>query len=96
MVDQKREKDKGNSTSHGDILGEEAVKYEPEPESLTEKNSVPGWAFVTKYPHQGSYTLSDYLAIPDGKRAELIDGAIYDMASPNTIHQIIQRGLLGA
>ncbi|MGN0242104.1 MAG: hypothetical protein ACI4CS_10490 [Candidatus Weimeria sp.] len=32
MVDQEHEKDKGNSTSHGDILGEEAVKSSDYPE----------------------------------------------------------------
>lgn len=26
-------------------------------------------------------------SLPDGKRAELIDGRIYDMAPPNRIHQ---------
>ena len=31
---------------------------------------------------QGEYTLEDYLAIPDERRVELIDGVIYDMSSP--------------
>jgi Uma2 family endonuclease len=31
---------------------------------------------------------TDYIeALPDGERAELIDGVVYDMATPNTIHQ---------
>lgn len=38
---------------------------------------------------QGEYTLEDYLAIPDEYRTELIDGVIYDMASPRDIHQIV-------
>ncbi len=38
---------------------------------------------------QGEYTLEDYYAIPDDRRVELIDGVIYDMASPTTIHQLL-------
>lgn len=33
------------------------------------------------------YTIEDIYALPDGKRAELIDGKIYYMAPPNTKHQ---------
>lgn len=40
-------------------------------------------------PKQGSYTIEDYLAIPDERRVELIDGFIYDMASPSWLHQAI-------
>lgn len=35
------------------------------------------------------YTLDDIYALPEGKRAELIDGQIYYMAPPNTRHQRI-------
>lgn len=35
------------------------------------------------------YTIEDIYALPDGKRAELIDGKIYDMAPPNTKHQML-------
>lgn len=35
------------------------------------------------------YTMDDIYALPDGERAELIDGKIYDMAPPNTKHQRI-------
>ena len=38
---------------------------------------------------QGEYTLDDYYAIPDEYRVELIDGVIYDMATPTIMHQII-------
>ena len=41
----------------------------------------------------GEYTLEDYYAIPDERRVELIDGVIYDMASPTTIHQMISAEL---
>lgn len=33
------------------------------------------------------YTIDDIYALPDGERAELIDGKIYYMAPPNTRHQ---------
>ncbi len=33
------------------------------------------------------YTIADIYALPDGERAELIDGKIYYMAPPNTKHQ---------
>ena len=33
------------------------------------------------------YTIDDIYSLPDGERAELIDGKIYYMAPPNTRHQ---------
>ncbi len=33
------------------------------------------------------YTIDDIYALPDGERAELIDGQIYNMAPPKRIHQ---------
>lgn len=35
----------------------------------------------------GSYTVKDIYALPDGVRAELLDGEIFDMAPPNRLHQ---------
>lgn len=35
------------------------------------------------------YTVNDIIALPDGERAELIDGEMFMMASPKTIHQSI-------
>lgn len=35
------------------------------------------------------YTIDDIYALPDGERAELIDGKIYYMAPPNTKHQAL-------
>lgn len=37
------------------------------------------------------YTVEDIYALPDGERAELIDGKLYDMAPPNTKHQRLVR-----
>lgn len=34
-----------------------------------------------------AYTIEDVYALPEGQRAELIDGQMYDMAAPNTNHQ---------
>lgn len=36
---------------------------------------------------QKSYTTEDIFALPEGKRAELIDGKIYYMAPPSRLHQ---------
>lgn len=33
------------------------------------------------------HTINDIYALPDGQRAELIDGVIYNMTPPNRIHQ---------
>ena len=35
------------------------------------------------------YTSKDYWALPEGSRAELIDGQLYNMAPPSRIHQEI-------
>lgn len=42
-----------------------------------------------EYARQGTYTMEDYLALPDDQRVELIDGVIYDMGAPTTPHQMI-------
>ena len=41
--------------------------------------------------HEYEYTTDDIYALPEGERAELIDGQIYYMATPNRIHQQIVR-----
>lgn len=38
-------------------------------------------------PETNEYTIEDIYALPDGKRAELIDGKFYMMAPPNFLHQ---------
>ena len=35
------------------------------------------------------YTIEDIYALPEGERAELIDGQIYMMAAPSTRHQVL-------
>ena len=39
------------------------------------------------------YTSEDYWNLPEGRRAELIDGQLYDMAPPSRMHQKISGGL---
>ncbi len=38
-------------------------------------------------PQEKIYTSEDYWSLPEGERAELMDGKLYDMAPPNRIHQ---------
>lgn len=38
-------------------------------------------------------TTEDYWNLPDGRRAELIDGVLYDMAPPSRAHQSIVTGI---
>ncbi len=45
---------------------------------------------------ENSHTIEDIYALPEGERAELIDGRIYMMAPPNTGHQRILGGLYNA
>ena len=39
------------------------------------------------------YTIADIYALPDGQRAELIDGQMYMMAPPSRVHQKISGAL---
>lgn len=43
-----------------------------------------------------TYTIDDIYALPEGQRAELIDGRFYNMAPPNTQHQRIVGNLYAA
>lgn len=36
---------------------------------------------------ESNYTIKDIYDLPEGERAELIDGTIYDMAPPSRMHQ---------
>ena len=46
-------------------------------------------SFVYGSRKQGEYTIDDYYGLPEDRRVELIDGVIYDMASPSAVHQLI-------
>ena len=65
-----------------------AVPY-PETQPYPETSPAAGRVSEAEpaYKTDGSYTLEDYLALPDEQRVELIDGVFYDMAAPTTTHQ---------
>ena len=65
--------------------------YDQEP--LMVREAEPAYDFGKK---QGEYTLEDYLALPDERRVELIDGVIYDMSAPTGYHQLIVGQLYSA
>ena len=44
-------------------------------------------------PQERIYTSEDYWSLPDGQRAELIDGKLYSMAPPSFVHQKISFSL---
>ncbi|MCM1191357.1 MAG: Uma2 family endonuclease [Butyrivibrio sp.] len=47
-------------------------------------------------PEKKIYTAEDYRNLPEGKRAELINGRFYDMAPPNFTHQKLIMELAGS
>ncbi len=57
-----------------------------------EYNVVREEAAYNAKPYDG-YTIEDYCAIPEDQRVELIDGVLYDMASPGITHQSISMSL---
>ncbi len=73
-------------------------RSDPELSSGTERNiryvaeSMPAFkinSYGSYRKRQGEYTIEDYYAMPEDRRVELIDGVIYDMASPSYEHQLI-------
>jgi len=58
-----------------------------------QRSCEPGRAYhvnrVSENRSVGDKTLEDYLALPDDKKVEMIDGVFYDMSSPTSIHQLI-------
>lgn len=76
------------------LYGEEALypgkSYSYQSDSSTGRVMEPSsYGAQSKKKRQGEYTLADYYAIPEERRVELIDGAIYDMAAPFPLHQMI-------
>ena len=51
---------------------------------------------ATALAHEKSYTIDDIYSLPEGSRAELIDGQIYYMAPPTRKHQRIAGELFAA
>lgn len=48
-----------------------------------------GGKYYGRIEKEEAYTIDDIYALPDGERAELIDGKIYYMAPPSRTHQRI-------
>ena len=73
----------------------EAGKYcvnEPLPEYAAAGHALPDPVIAVNwntYDRQGTYTLEDYLELPEDQRVEMIDGVIYDVGSPTSPHQLI-------
>ena len=72
----------------GPVSYSEETIYQADPaaENFLREESA---AYRTDAERNFGYTLDDYLALPDERRVELIDGVFYDMAAPTTIHQAI-------
>lgn len=45
------------------------------------------------FPQERIYTMEDIYALPDGQRAQLIDGRLYLMSPPNRMHQKLRNRL---
>ena len=77
----------GEDTEHG---GENnAVCENMLHESSAYKAEVKKNEFGIPGKEQGEFTLEDYYALLKERRVELIDGVLYDMSSPKSIHQAI-------
>lgn len=74
----------GDSSVEGGKEGGCGISYgSPAEASVVKENAA---SYIGK--KQGEYTLEDYYKLPEEHRAELIDGVIYDMAAPTSIHQM--------
>ena len=78
---QKQPKYQSGSQMQTSMVCEAGATYAGKAEAKSEKNE--------SVSHEGWYTYQDYIALPEERRVELIDGRFYDMASPNSSHQII-------
>lgn len=69
-----------------------AYQYESDP------CGVDGFNFDSAYSYcgrkQGEFTIDVIMSLPEGVRVELIDGMLYDMAPPTTVHQVIAQQML--
>ena len=59
------------------------------PQMVAESGAEYGYGTSPRTKKDGEYTISDWESLPDDRRAELIDGVLYDMAPPTYPHQAI-------
>ena len=80
----------GSTSDHSYLRNENGtpVSYIAEDSRMNPNTAFSGTAALNMSSHSGK-TLSDYLALPDDVRVELIDGVFYDMAAPSMVHQSI-------
>ena len=67
--------------------GNRSAKYDFKPSDNAA--SLAETAVIDYSVRNGEYTIDDYEGFPENFRCELIDGVVYDMASPSMIHQEI-------
>ncbi len=72
------------------VLGNNRMNYGPAADQGPVLRESPAFYDASeRYERQGTYTVEDRDRIPEDIRTELIDGVIYDFASPTTFHQVI-------
>lgn len=76
----KLEGDQNGSSDEAWAFGETEYRY-------GSGHGLMKWGIPAK--PQGSYTIDDYSGIPDDFRVELIEGKLFDMTAPTTVHQMI-------
>ncbi len=64
-------------------------RKDPEEGNTLQEGARQYSAILPPYDRQGTYTIYDREQIPDEYRTELIDGVLYDMASPASYHQLV-------
>ena len=76
------------------MVRETAVRYGPgDREKDGRHKSVSSDLAEGIWSRQGTYSVDDYLSLPEDVRVELIDGVFYDMGAPSSLHQIISMQL---
>ncbi len=70
--------------------GSDRYVYRNIAEGSVVRDSAGAYAYDAspKFDRQGTYTITDREKIPEDIRTELIDGVIYEMASPTPFHQL--------
>lgn len=80
------------------MVSDVAVEYGvsdkvPEKRDKNNEKSISDDVKSGVWSRQGTYTVDDYLELPDDIRVELIDGVLYEMHAPTAVHQIISMEL---